>query len=60
MITVDSYKCPQNHHCPMIPLCPQIAIGQECVGLPIVDKEKCTECLICVTNCPKEAFEKKK
>ncbi|HGJ66274.1 TPA: 4Fe-4S ferredoxin [bacterium] len=60
MITVNKKKCPQDHVCPMIVRCKQKAISQKGVGLPIIDHEKCTECLICVKNCPKKAFEQVK
>jgi len=60
MITVNKKKCPQDHVCPMIRQCKQKAISQKGVGLPIIDPEKCTECLICVKNCPLKAFEQVK
>jgi ferredoxin len=59
MITVDKNLCPQDHVCPMIRMCPQKAISQQGVGLPIIDKNKCVECMICVTRCPRRAFIKK-
>ena len=39
MITVNPDLCPQDHPCPMIPRCPQEAISQAGVGLPVVDNE---------------------
>ncbi len=57
MIVVNSEKCPQDHVCPMIKRCEQEAISQEGFKAPMVDHEKCIECMICVKNCPKEAFE---
>jgi ferredoxin len=57
MIRVNPKKCPQDHRCPMIKQCPKKAISQKGVGLPTVDADKCTECLLCVKNCPRKAFE---
>jgi ferredoxin len=57
MIIVNAKKCPQDHKCPMIKQCPEKAISQKGVGLPVIDPEKCIECLVCVENCPREAFE---
>lgn len=28
-LTVDALLCPQNHRCPLIPICPAGAISQE-------------------------------
>ena len=57
MIVVDPNKCPQNHKCPLIKLCPEKAISQKGNKLPEIDKEKCIECLICVKNCPRGAVK---
>jgi ferredoxin len=56
MIKIDPKKCPQNHVCPMIKQCPKKAISQKGVGLPVIDNEKCVECLVCVEKCPRQAF----
>ncbi len=55
MIIIDPNKCPQNHTCPLIRLCPEKAIAQKGFELPKIDEEKCIECLICVKNCPRSA-----
>ena len=52
-ILVNKQKCPQNHVCPSIKVCPKGAISQETpFSLPVVDAEKCMQ------FCPMGAFEK--
>ncbi len=58
-ITVNPQKCPQNHHCPSIAVCPKGAISQrDNDSLPEIDVEKCIVCGKCMKFCPKGAFEK--
>ncbi len=59
-LTIDAGRCPQNHRCPMIPICPVGAIKQENYELPIIDAEKCIECGKCVKICGRQAVHKKK
>jgi Fe-S-cluster-containing hydrogenase component 2 len=47
-VRVDDQRCPKNHRCPAINACPQDAISQDRSGTPIIDKEKCTNCGICI------------
>jgi ferredoxin len=56
-ITVNSAKCPQDHRCPAIGVCPTEAIAQEGFGLPTVDSEACIDCMACANYCPMGAFE---
>ncbi|MDR1542597.1 MAG: 4Fe-4S binding protein [Clostridiales bacterium] len=61
VITINKDKCPQNHKCPAINVCPQDAITQGNIySPPVIDKEKCVNCGRCVHFCPKGAFERKK
>ncbi|MEG1612249.1 MAG: 4Fe-4S binding protein [Alistipes sp.] len=55
---IDENLCPQNHRCPLIPLCPAEAISQEGFGLPVIDAERCIECGKCMTHCGKQAIHK--
>lgn len=58
-IVVNKQKCPQNHKCPSITVCPKGAISQQDItSLPVVDAEKCIVCGKCMRFCPKGAFEK--
>lgn len=39
-LTVDNLRCPQNHRCPLLTVCPVGAITQSGFGLPVIDPEK--------------------
>lgn len=57
-MTVNHRKCPHNHACPSIRVCPVGAISQANPhSLPVVDAGKCTMCGACRKYCPKRAFE---
>jgi ferredoxin len=56
-ITVNGAKCPQDHRCPAIKVCPVDAISQEGHGLPKVDQDACIDCMACADYCPMGAFE---
>jgi ferredoxin len=58
MITINPKKCPQNHPCPIIRICPAKAITQEGYNLPMIDTSKCTNCGLCITYCPTRAIVK--
>jgi len=58
MITIDKNKCPQNHRCPSIAVCPVGAISQNGYELPIINQELCVECGKCISFCPKRAIQK--
>lgn len=49
---VNKNRCPQNHRCPSIQVCPVGAITQEGHSLPVIDEEKCIDCGKCVRFCP--------
>lgn len=58
MIMVDERRCPKDHACPSIAICPVGAISQDTIySLPIVDREKCILCGKCQQHCPQEAFQ---
>jgi len=56
-INVKVERCPQNHPCPSLRVCPTGALSQKGYAAPTVDKEKCIDCGKCVKYCPKRAFE---
>ncbi|MEI8129227.1 MAG: 4Fe-4S binding protein [bacterium] len=58
MITIDKNRCPQNHRCPSIKVCPVGAISQEGFGLPVINQEICVECGKCIKFCPMRAIQK--
>ncbi len=47
----DAERCPQNHRCPLLEVCPVGAISQEGFALPVVDPDRCIECGACVAQC---------
>lgn len=57
-LTIDAAKCPQNHRCPLLSVCPVEAITQQGSGLPVIDTQKCIECGKCVKFCGKQAVYK--
>jgi Fe-S-cluster-containing hydrogenase component 2 len=57
-MTVIKERCPQNHPCPSVRVCPAGAIKQTGYGAPTVDAEKCTGCMKCTRFCPMGAFVK--
>ena len=59
-LMINETKCPQNHRCPMLRVCPVDAITQNGIGLPAIDKDKCIECGKCTQFCPTRAVEKAK
>jgi Fe-S-cluster-containing hydrogenase component 2 len=48
---ISSVRCPQNHRCPILRICPVQAIAQDGNGLPTIDESKCTDCGKCVRYC---------
>jgi Fe-S-cluster-containing hydrogenase component 2 len=55
-VIVNKARCPQNHPCPAIRVCPVGALSQKGFGLPVVDEEKCTDCAQCTMYCPMGAL----
>lgn len=49
-------RCPQNHTCPSVRICPVKALSQEGFNAPEVDNDKCIKCAKCVSYCPKHAL----
>ena len=57
-LTIDAARCPQNHRCPLLAICPVGAITQQGYGLPVIVTEKCIECGKCVKFCGMRAVYK--
>ncbi|MHC1691786.1 MAG: DUF362 domain-containing protein [Sphaerochaetaceae bacterium] len=53
---VNNTRCPANHPCPALRICPVGAITQRGYGLPVINKELCIECGKCVRVCPMRAI----
>lgn len=49
-------RCPQNHRCPALRVCPVNALSQDGYSAPTVDLEKCISCGKCSSFCPMGAL----
>lgn len=55
-IKIEASKCPQDHPCPLVKICPVGAISQDGFSAPKIDQEKCIACGKCVATCPYQAM----
>ena len=55
-LKVNATRCPQNHPCPSVKICPVGALSQIGYAAPKVDMTKCIACGKCVQFCPKRAL----
>lgn len=55
-LTVNTNRCPQNHPCPSVRVCPLGALSQKGFRAPDVDDDKCIKCGKCVKFCPMRAL----
>jgi ferredoxin len=56
-IVVDKNRCPQDHPCPSVKVCPVGALIQNEFDAPIVDEHTCINCRKCVRFCPMGALK---
>lgn len=56
ILNVNKHRCPENHPCPSIRVCPVGALKQKGYAAPTVDHSKCTKCGRCVKYCPMRAI----
>ena len=56
-IQVVESRCPQNHPCPSVRICPFGALSQKGFSAPQVNEEACTKCGKCVSFCPMGALQ---
>ncbi|MEG1498529.1 MAG: 4Fe-4S binding protein [Bacteroidales bacterium] len=57
-ISINKARCPQNHRCPLLNICPTGAIQQNKNELPQIDTKKCIECGKCIKSCAMQAVYK--
>jgi Fe-S-cluster-containing hydrogenase component 2 len=57
-MTIDPNRCPQNHRCPAMKVCPVGAIMQKGNELPEIAADICIDCGKCISFCPRKAFHK--
>lgn len=51
-LVVKEERCPKNHFCPVINVCPKQAIVQKSpFDAPLIEDENCSECGICTNYC---------
>ena len=55
-LVVKKNRCPQNHPCPSVRVCPAGALKQKGFDAPTVDMGKCIKCGKCVKFCPMRAL----
>lgn len=55
-LMVNKNRCPQNHPCPSVRVCPVDALSQEGFSAPEVDMDACIRCGKCVRFCPMGAL----
>jgi Fe-S-cluster-containing hydrogenase component 2 len=55
-LVVVKARCPQNHMCPAVRVCPVGALSQNGFSAPQVDFDKCIRCGKCVHFCPMRAL----
>ena len=55
-IEVNKNRCPENHPCPIVRVCPTKAIKQNGFSAPTIDKSKCVDCGRCLRFCAYGAF----
>ena len=56
-LRVDPHRCPQNHPCPSVKVCPVGALSQKGFSAPTVDGSVCVKCGKCVKFCPMRALK---
>ena len=57
-VSIDESKCPKNHPCPVVRICPANAISQKSYySAPEIDQENCANCGRCVRMCGYGAFQ---
>jgi Fe-S-cluster-containing hydrogenase component 2 len=55
-LVVKKSRCPQNHPCPSVKVCPVGALKQKGYDAPTVDMDSCIKCSKCVRFCPMGAL----
>ncbi len=55
-LKVAKDRCPQNHACPSVRICPVGALSQEGFKAPVADRKLCIKCGKCVRFCPFRAL----
>jgi len=51
-LVVNTNRCPQNHPCPSVRVCPTGTLSQADFQAPTAEQDKCIRCGKCVKFCP--------
>jgi Fe-S-cluster-containing hydrogenase component 2 len=55
-LVINKKRCPQNHPCPAVRVCPVGALKQTGYKAPTVNADQCIKCGKCVNFCPMRAL----
>ena len=55
-LVVNKNRCPQNHPCPSVRVCPVGALTQHGFAAPVANQDTCIRCGKCVRFCPRGAL----
>lgn len=56
VLKIRKERCPQNHKCPAVKVCPVGALSQKENEAPLIDYEKCIRCGKCASFCSMKAL----
>jgi ferredoxin len=56
VLIIKKQRCPENHACPSIRVCPVNALKQKGYAAPTVNMDLCIKCGKCVKFCPMRAI----
>ncbi|HOE09619.1 MAG TPA: 4Fe-4S binding protein [Treponemataceae bacterium] len=55
-MNINERRCPANHPCPAVRVCPVNAITQKGFALPSINNDVCINCGKCIKFCPMRAI----
>jgi Fe-S-cluster-containing hydrogenase component 2 len=55
-LSINKNRCPENHPCPSVKVCPTDALSQQRFEAPQVNMDHCIQCGKCVKFCPMQAL----
>lgn len=55
-LNIITSRCPQNHKCPAMKVCPVGALSQNGYSAPVINLDTCIACGKCSNFCPMQAL----